>query len=699
MPRYVVALALAAGLVFGGSAAGAVNGIAPPDPGPTPRAAGSIAIPRPPLARVAVPTAVEPGLKVLGPPEQAAPDLEALVDGFWSSPAAALLAPLHLPGVGGRARHPERPPFDLANRPRTGRKFPRLPTAVAGGQGDPFAALPTGGYAAYGTGTAYHTDAGLSGDRGSDIDLGFAGATYSSTPAVARFDELSRRVAPPLKASGGYGQGDAAEVGALESPGGGGPDIATGAEASAPPTKAPVSNEQTDIAATPFLDADILHAEAGARSAATGCVVGSDLAYGLGSATDSKALPTGADESTVSTDGEGPPRAVSQSVTRARLVPRTGTDRFGLLTETRQTIAPITIRRGTPEEMTIEVAGEWILSVMVDGARSRLDYGPDADSPQTTVLRVTRPEHPGKKDHGKTIEVATVTLQQLLDNDGAIVDITDNVELVVGELPRGIRDDHGSFPVRTTTRVAAASDVVRIVLKDMPGADLRVGHMEAAAAVPADGIACPGIGMAKSLDSASVRPGDRFTWAIDVTNPNDCVLDKVNVLDTISATAGVRYHVVSSDPPTKKLTDGSVTFEGIGPLRQGESRRLLIDAAVDDVSAPGSLKDVAVADGVCRQDRRGDSDASDSGSMNAPVPMSGRAELAGPAVGALRLAGALPSVTATPAVASKSATIETAVVERQRVPLAHTGGVLSIVPAWMLISGGSVLRRVKRRSR
>ena len=435
-------------------------------------------------------------------------------------------------------------------------------------------------------------------------------------------------MAPPLKASNGYGQGDAADVGALDQPdGGGGPDISTRAEASAPPTQAPRSEDQSDITASPFIDADVLHAEAGARSAIAGCVIGSDLVYGLGSATDTKALATGTDESVVSTDGEGPPRAVSQTVTRSRLVPRAGSDRFGLLTETRQTIAPTTIRRGTPDEMTVEVAGEWILTVMVDGAKSRLDYGPDVES-QTTVLRVTRPEHPGKGNGGKSVEIANVTAQQLLGADGQVLDLG-SAELVVGELPRGIRDDHGSFPLRTVTRVAAATDVVRIQLKDMPGADLRIGHMEAAAAVPADGIACPGIGMAKSLDSSSVRPGDRFTWAIDVSNANDCVLDKVNVVDTITATPGVRYHVVSSDPPAKTVTDGSVRFEGIGPLRQGESRRLLIEAAVDDISAPGSLNDLAVADGLCGPDRRANGDTAGSGDAAPPVPMSGRARTQG----------------------------------------------------------------------
>jgi hypothetical protein len=84
--------------------------------------------------------------------------------------------------------------------------------------------------------------------------------------------------------------------------------------------------------------------------------------------------------------------------------------------------------------------------------------------------------------------------------------------------------------------------------------------------------------------------------------------------------------------------------------------------------------------------------------MNPPVPMSGRAELAGPTVGALRLAGALPSPTTSSAVASRSATIAPVVLERQRVPLARTGGLLGIIPAWMLISGGSLLRRFRRRS-
>src|SRR5207237_1037637 len=196
-------------------------------------------------------------------------------------------------------------------------------------------------------------------------------------------------------------------------------------------------------------------------------------------------------------------------------------------------------------------------------------------------------------------------------------------------------------------------------------------------------------------------PGDHFNWVIDVSNPNDCVLDNVRVVDTITAAAGVRYHVVSSSPPAKDLSDGRVTFDDVGPLRQGESRRLLVEAAIDDISAPGSLRDVATADGACGPEHASASDAA-AGPASAPVPMTGRAELAGPMVGVVREAAAVPlpaavasadltSGTADPATAPPTA------IERQRLSLARTGGLLGIIPAWMMLSGGSLLRRFRRR--
>ena len=94
-----------------------------------------------------------------------------------------------------------------------------------------------------------------------------------------------------------------------------------------------------------------------------------------------------------------------------------------------------------------------------------------------------------------------------------------------------------SKPVETATLAAAAVDVVKIqILSDTNAtvADLRIGHMENATAVPEGGIEC-GIQMLKKTDKDVIGPGDTFNWTVTVTNPNDCVLTKLKVVDTITA--------------------------------------------------------------------------------------------------------------------------------------------------------------------
>src|SRR5438874_11736579 len=153
MQRHVVALALAAGLVFGGSAAGAAGGVSPSGRSGTPGTtsassegtvpSGSTTVPGPRFAGRAGESLMPLPRAALGIPDQApAPTVDEVLAALNGSPAGPLLAPLGLPGVGRAGRAWGRPLLDLANRPRTGRKFPAIPTAVPGGQGDPFAALP-----------------------------------------------------------------------------------------------------------------------------------------------------------------------------------------------------------------------------------------------------------------------------------------------------------------------------------------------------------------------------------------------------------------------------------------------------------------------------------------------------------------------------------------------------------------------------
>ena len=125
------------------------------------------------------------GIPAPAPPVDPAPVVRALGE----SPVDRLLGPLPVPAVETPGNPAERPILDLVDRPRTGRRLPSIPTAVPGGRGDPFPGLTGGGYAAYTTGTAYHTD-GLLGAQGqtADVDLGFAGAVFASTALTARFD-------------------------------------------------------------------------------------------------------------------------------------------------------------------------------------------------------------------------------------------------------------------------------------------------------------------------------------------------------------------------------------------------------------------------------------------------------------------------------------------------------------------------------
>jgi hypothetical protein len=304
---------------------------------------------------------------------------------------------------------------------------------------------------------------------------------------------------------------------------------------------------------------------------------------------------------------------------------------------------------------------------------------------------VSRPEHPEKKgkDRGKNVLVAAISAADLLGSDGVVVKATDNAEVVVGEPPRAIGGPTGSLPTRTGGLAAAAVDVARVRLFDQPEADLRVGHMEVAAAVPAGGLDCPGIGMGKQADVDSVRAGERFTWTITASNANDCLLDKIKVLDTITATPGVRYRVVSSSPAGASVSDSGVTFDGLGPLPPGASTRLSITVEVDQNSALGRFTDEAVATGMCGSQTAtagadGGTGAVGGTKTAAAMPVDGRVSLDFPEVSAVRVASAgrlqvLGEVASLPG------------------RLARTGGAVGLAGAAALVAAGVILRRCKPR--
>jgi hypothetical protein len=434
----------------------------------------------------------------------------------------------------------------------------------------------------------------------------------------------------------------------------------------------------------------------------------------LGSSTNLKLLKQpNKDDALLAARAPHPPRGVSQSTARTRLVPAAdGT--FGLMAEVRETVAPITVLEGE-QQITIEVLGEWVLRAVADGRGGQLVFGPDVPpGDKRPLLRII-------DANGKTL--SEVTIQEYFGSEGFELDVDGLVRITVGEDPRAVGGDAESDPVASPALTAGAADILRVNALDPVDEDfdeLRIGHMEAAVSVPAGGLRCPGIGVKKALDRRSVQPGEKFTTTITVTNPNDCILEDVKVTDTIKASPGVTWN-------GRGIANGVFTAENLGPLGPGESDEVSLSIEVDPTSLPGVFSDAAVADGTCG--RTAEVGETTGGTAEA-VPVSGTAELEGPSVSAVPVPeAAVPLESASPAPPSspggataaqpvsparKVAAAPAPANRRQAAPqratrsaatpaatgpsaLARSGGLLGTGLAFSLLAAGVGLRALNRR--
>jgi hypothetical protein len=388
------------------------------------------------------------------------------------------------------------------------------------------------------TGTVLHADAiqaASGGPRVADVELGLSAATTDSDGlGTARQNEnqFLFQSARPSKRS--YGLGSAAEVGLAGSP----PVseeqqqilLAGRATAEAPPSQSPPAEEiGTGDALSPLLFANLLKGEARAAfDASDNVTVPGDMASGRAHVANVDLVNGG---TTVGPDGfsgpllevgansGGPEREVSESRSRTFLE-AVGGGRHALVSETRMTIAPVTIglaSDSTDDDITVEVLGEWVLRLRATGqGPATVQYGPadpppDADTPVVRILQGDQP-------------VRGLTLQDLLGQPGLVVDAGPLVRLAVGEDPRaiaapGATPDSSSSPTLTTTGGSAALDVVSVqVLLPQPGdgprlADLRIGHMEVRAVVPVGGIApcAPAPGPATPATTTTMPGGNTTT--------------------------------------------------------------------------------------------------------------------------------------------------------------------------------------------
>lgn len=481
-------------------------------------------------------------------------------------------------------------------------------------------------FSGYATGTAEHVHALQSGTtRVADAEIAFSGAAVDSRGlSTAISNEMDRVVQPALPAKQSYGRGAALEIG-LNQPSNS--EIAqiqraTRSEASAAPSTDLVKAELTLPASLdPVVYASLLRTEAQARYLPDNCITGQDMAYGRGYTEDAQLVDTDTNSSTpqletplLSTEATNPERAGNQSVSRLKLTaqstkPEVGKpiniigSNWGLMAETRQTIAPVTLLKGTPQQVTVEVLGEWVLQAVAGGlpGSAFMHYGPGTASPDTPVLRILQ----------GTTENRVLTLQQLTGTNGLTIALPNGIGTIkVGEAPRAIGDPSKAAAVAADgTSAAGAVDVVRIELieeRDNLGqvtreaAEIRVGHMEAKAVVPAGGIVCPGISVTKDASPTLVGPGDEFTYTIGVTNNSTCKLTGVTVTDTMTVPAVIKYSIVSTTPEDKKprASDSKLVFE-LGDLDPGASKSIAVRIRILDDSGAGLFVNNAVAVASC----------------------------------------------------------------------------------------------------
>jgi hypothetical protein len=161
--------------------------------------------------------------------------------------------------------------------------------------------------------------------------------------------------------------------------------------------------------------------------------------------------------------------------------------------------------------------------------------------------------------------------------------------------------------------VSAAVDVVRVRLVDGSLGDIRVGHMEAKATVPAGGVHCP-IPVTKSTGGlttidASSAPDGKFVTTITVKNSFACPLENLSLVDEVSKQGN--GNITFALDPTDSRNDpkpgsngvtfvnhsptaATATYPSLGTLAVGASKVINV---VTKVQGGGVIQDIATAKG------------------------------------------------------------------------------------------------------
>lgn len=514
----------------------------------------------------------------------------------------------------------------------------------------------TTGAGGYSSGTAVFTDVLNS---GGDPDLARLSLAQSAA-GVAAGEELvdsdllgSAILFADDAGKNAYGHGAAANVGIGQAESAIPQVELSTAEALSPP---PEVAEPSELLSLPpelaqLAQAQLLPSTAEARTTSVDSIcplTGGDGLIGEGTAqvANVQLLSPEAGQNVVRVGDATPGDGVSAAVSQTGLVdPSGGAAGFGLSSVTTQSLAPIMLFAGIEgAETTIAALRDLQLrATATGGSGSELFYGfvnaagePVADSEE--VLRIND---------------TVLTSEDVLGGDGLQLSLG-VADVFIGAPAHGLDDVPTSDPTVSSTTVAGAVDFIRItvpgtvptgstmpVAEDSPlapvlnpvlmpvieglspvleevragleeaglgVADVRVGHFEALATVPAGGVDCAETPAAvdpsdplrearKDVSTRSVAPGSTFDYTVRFPNRGSTDLTEVQVVDTYSAALefveSEATVIVAEDGEVRDLAapteDGNTLTFDVGTLAPGDFASITITFRVPDDAANGTV--------------------------------------------------------------------------------------------------------------
>jgi hypothetical protein len=403
----------------------------------------------------------------------------------------------------------------------------------------------------------------------------------------------------------------------------------TQAEAVSPPRNSVTTKDIVKVPLAPVATADVQPDVAAANTISNTnfCVLGAPLSEGTATVADASVLPVSSSIALATANG-----TVRDDSTE-ELDPN-GAGALGLNSVATLNTAGITLFKGVPgAAVTIKVVNPLILQAFAGGVKgsSKVSFG--STDGKKDILSITAA--------GKSTKL---TVEQLLGGQGAIIPI-------VGKLANGktlhlLNIDIGGVPSihmsADGTMASAVADLIKVqvinkigpakvtiggplggILKPIldpvvaaldqlvstladtvnslglkKGVDLRIGHFEANAQVPAGGIKC-GLPVTKTTNKDPVSAGDKFTVTITANNPYDCTIKNVRVDDKITATGGVTWTVGATRPKANKVTNSEVIWNNIGSIKPGGHKAVQVDITIDADSTTGRMSDTSNVTGSC----------------------------------------------------------------------------------------------------